>query len=415
MRGLPWITAVRLVGVPLAFVLMVCLSTAQPLRQELSDTLNAMPSVRRLMVAFAVIAVFSVVVSGDVGLSMSKLIVAGLNWFLVFYVSVFVFRQPGNLMRLAYLVWICALILSAIGLQEWRHSAVPWAGHIPSFLTVQDETVLRVLSGSSRAATGIYRVQGKFTTPLGFAEFYALTVPFVIHFAFSASRTWVRVAAALTIPLIFFVITLTDSRLGIVGFFLAFLVYLLFWSLRRWNSNRESAIGPLIVLAYPAIFCGFIASTFFVRRLSNMVWGNGAQQASTESRKLQYAMGLPKVLERPWGYGIGRGGEVLGFTNQAGIGTIDTYYLAAALEFGIVGFIVYYAMFALGVWNGGRRSMLAADREHMLVAPVTIALVNFIIIKSIFSQLENHALVFSLLGALVAICYRIDARKPHDS
>ena len=37
------------------------------------------------------------------------------------------------------------------------------------------------MSGSSRAATGIYRVQSKFTTPLGFAEFLALSAPFILH------------------------------------------------------------------------------------------------------------------------------------------------------------------------------------------------------------------------------------------
>lgn len=411
LPGLPWITAVRLVGVPLGFVLMVCLSTSAALREQFKQILGATPLIWRLMAGFGLLATLSVAVSGDVGLSISKLIVAGLNWFLIFFVAAFVFSQPGKLMRLAYLLWVCVLILSMIGIQEWRHSVVPWAGHIPSFLAIQDDAVLRILSGASRAGSGIYRVQSKFTTSLGLAEFYALTVPFILHFAFNAPRWWLRVAAVLTVPLIFRMIILTDSRLGVVGFFSACLLYLLIGSVWRWQRSRDSAFGPLIVVAYPAIFCGFVAATFFVRRLNAMVWGSGAQQASTESRKLQYIMGFPKVVARPWGYGIGRGAEALGFYNGAGVLTIDTYYLAVALEFGVAGFIVYYSMFVVGAWNGARRIIAATDPEHMLVAPITIALVNFIIIKSIFSQLENHALVFALLGALVAICYRIDANK----
>lgn len=411
LPGMPWITAVRVVGVPLAFVMLVCLSTSAEVRADLAETLSAVPLIWKLIVTFAVIVVLSVGWSTNISNSTSKLVIAALNWFLIFFVSVYVFRRPGRVVFLAYLLWAIVIILFLIGIQEWRFSQVPWAGHIPSFLTVDDPTVQRVLTGSARAATGIYRIQSKFTTPLAFAEYYSLAVPFVIHFAFNARVILVRVAAALTLPLMFWIIILTDSRLGVVGFFLACVFYLAVWAAWRWRRDSDSIIGPAVIVSYPATFALFIASTFFVRRMEALVWGSGAQQASTDSRMTQVTMAIPKIGARPWGYGIGQGGDALGFVNRAGTGTIDSYFISAVLEFGVLGFFVFYAIFISGIWNGVRRIWSTYDYETDFIAPLTVALSNFFVIKSIFSQPDNHGLVFTMVGALVALCWRIDKNR----
>src|SRR3546814_19590484 len=65
------------------------------------------------------------------------------------------------------------VLLTLVAVQEWRHGVVPWVGHVPSFLKIQDPVVQRVLEGSARAATGIHRIQATYTTSLGFAEFLA--------------------------------------------------------------------------------------------------------------------------------------------------------------------------------------------------------------------------------------------------
>lgn len=408
LSGLPWITAIRLAAVPLAFVLFVCLSTSREMREELSEVLSTAPWVWKLLTAFGVVAIFSVFTSSETTASVNKLIVAGTNWFLVFFVAAYVFRTPGRVTRFAYLLCGIAVVVSLIGVQEYRHSAVPWAGHIPSFLAVQDESVQRILAGAARAATGIYRVQSKFTTSLGLAEFYALLMPFLVHFMVYGQRWWLRVGAAVMIPLVFRMIILTDSRLGMVGFFLSCVLYLAIWAIWRWQRDRDSLFGPATILAFPAVFVAFLVSTFAVGRLRALVWGSGAQQASTDGRKQQFIAGIPKVLEQPWGYGIGRSAETLGFTNAAGSLTIDTYYLAVALEYGVIGFVIYYAMFINALWNGARRIPRAYATEHMLIAPLTIALFNFVVIKSIFSQQENHPLAFIMLGALIALCWQMD-------
>lgn len=406
LPGMPWITASRLMAVPLATVFLIALSQSQSFRVEMKEILAAAPMVWKLLAAFSLIAFLSIALSRAPGESISKFVVAMLYWVLIFFVACWVFKRPGRVTLFGYLLWIVVLYVCLIGIQENRHQVIPWAGHIPSFLKIEDESVQRILAFKARAATGIYRVQSKFTTPLGLAEYLAYSMPFVVHIAMTARRYWVRIAAAMTIPLIYHTILTTDSRLGMVGFFLTFLLYLLAWGVLRWRRNPDSGLAPLVVLTYPAVFVSFIVATFFVGRLRALIWGTGAQQFSTESRKLQIATGTPMAFKRPFGYGIGQGAETLGFTNGAGVLTIDTYYLVVALEYGLIGFFVYYTMFGIAIWKGANAALRQFDRDTSFLTPLTIALCNYFVIKSIFSQQENHPLMFAMLGATVAMIYR---------
>src|SRR3546814_6720440 len=128
-------------------------------------------------------------------------------------------------------------------------------GHVPSFLKIQDPVVQRVLEGSARAATGIHRIQATYTTSLGFAEFLALMTPFALHLVTCARRFLVRMAAACYLPVLFWAILLTDSRLGVVGYCLSFLFYLFIHGLIKWRRSEEhtSELQSLMRISY-AVF-----------------------------------------------------------------------------------------------------------------------------------------------------------------
>lgn len=411
LPGLPWITALRLTTVPILIVLLICVSVSSRFRHELGEALGTSPWIWRLLVLFNVLAFLSIGVSHDKAESISKFIIAILYWTSIFFVSCYVFLKPGRALRFQWLMWGMGMFICIIGVMEWRRSQVPWAGRIPSFLKIEDENVQRILAGAARAATGIYRAQSKFTTSLGYAEFLVLLTPFIIHLLITSRSVIVRIAAVATLPFIFFCIRTTDSRFGVLGFFTSFLLYLAIWAFLRWRSDRDSIFGPAIVLAYPIILAAFVAATFFVGRLRSMVWGSGAQQFSTQARQAQYDAGIPMVLSRPWGRGIGRGAYELGFTNQAGILTIDTYFLMVALEVGIIGFIAYFGMIIAAGYYGGMALLKSRDQETALLAPLIIALANFLLIKSVFSQQDNHPLIFVMLGIVVALVWRVQKAK----
>jgi hypothetical protein len=426
LPGLPWVTVIRIIGVPLAATLLICASCSAVFRNEFKAVLASSPVIWKMLVGFVFLQAISIVLSSDPPYAASKFLIAQLNWTAVFFASCYIFTRPKRIEHWAMLIWLVAIFVSLIGFQEWRVSKVLWAGHIPGFLQVEDPAVQRILEGAVRTWGGKYRVQSKFATSLGLAEFLSLALPFVIYFIMSPYRMAVRLAAAATVPFLLFIIVATDARLGMVGFFSSILFWTLLFGLLRWRRQVRSLFGPAIALSYPVVFGLFVTATFFVGRLRHLVWGSGAQQFSTDARQLQYEMGIPKVLTHPLGHGIGEASFVLGYTNRAGQLTIDTYYLSIALDHGIIGFILYYGMFLLAIYKAARIAIFSEDRELSLAGPVAIALINFVVIKSVLSQQENHPLAFMMLGMVVALTYhasriaRKDApavieRRPSDS
>ena len=406
LPGMPWITVVRLTTVPLALVFLLNISQSADFRSQLKAVIGVAPSVTICLLLVTLLAAVSIAFSVQTSYSMNKWIVLLLSGTLIFFVSAFVFSRPGRAIKLAWTLWGVTLLICLIALRERQHEVIPWAGHIPSFLKIDPLTSQQIFTSKARAATGVYRVQSKFTTPLSLAEFLAMSWPFLLHFAITGTRWTVRIAAVATLALMTFVIVLTDARLGFVGLFVTLLLYLLAWGTLRWKRDRKSVFGPAIVLGYPVLALCFVAGTFMIGRLRALVWGTGAQQASTDGRADQLASGIPMVLSHPWGYGIGRAAETLGYRDDDLV-TIDSYYLSIALELGIVGFILYYATFLLGIWQGAKASLVQDDENGAWIVPIAIALVNFVVIKSVLSQQENHPFAFLLLGAAVGMTYQI--------
>jgi O-antigen ligase len=260
----------------------------------------------------------------------------------------------------------------------------------------------------------MYRVKSTSTTPLGLAEFLALAAPFALHLAVGRYNFIVKAIGAAALLLFVYVIKLTDARLGMAGVFVGSLAYLFGWAVARWLKERGSLVKATIVFAYPALFCAAVTATFFVGKLRKAIWGGGATRASNNGRQAQLDRGIPIVLEQPWGHGPGQGGRALGYYSFSFL-TIDNYYLAVALEYGIIGFVMYYGMILLAIWNGGKYYIERADledREQALLLPITASLCTFFVIKSVFSNQDNHPLMYMMLGMVVALVYRIKSAQP---
>ncbi|MBL8554522.1 MAG: O-antigen ligase family protein [Phenylobacterium sp.] len=414
LPSLPWLTLLRIIGVPLVLVMLICVSVSKRFRTEMKDIVSTDKLLWQLLALLVLIQALTIALSSDPGQSLNRFIIAQVNQTAIFFAACYVFTRERLLEQWVRMLLIMLVILSLFGLWEWRLQLLPWAGHIPSYLKVEDEAVQRILSPRARASTGIYRVHSTATTPLGLAEILGMSMPFAMHFLFDRYPLWMRVAAAAYIPFTVNVILLTDSRLGVVASLASVIFYLLIWALLRWRQNRDSVFGPAISLAYPAIFTGFVAATFFIGRLRAQVWGDGSQRASTESRIDQWIMGIPKIIRNPLGYGLGRGADELGFANGAGVITIDSYFLSVLLELGVLGFIVYFGLLARGAFVGARTVISSRlDQELRLLVPLSVTIINFIIVKSVFSQDANHPLIFMMLGAIVAASYR--ARKAEQA
>jgi hypothetical protein len=417
LPGLPWITVTRLTGFPLALALLVCVSVSTAFRAKLKGVLNASPWVWKLLVSFVAIQFLSLAFAKDLTHSAQKFVADQFNWTAIFFASCYFFLKPGRALLWSRLMWFMALFVIVIAGWESTIGHPPWAGHIPWFLVIEDESVLRALAGSMRAYTNKYRAASTFGTALGLAEYIALAFPFVIHVVTSDERPRVRVAAAASLPILLYGVILSGARLGLIGCMISLLGYGLIWGVDRWRRRRDSLIGPALVLTYPVVFVASISAVFFVHRIHNLILGDGSQQSSNDARIAQLTGAIPKIISQPWGYGVSEAAATLGFRSPEGFLAIDSYYLSVALDYGIIGFVVYYGLLALSVYKAGKSWWThgSAEKEFTLFAPLGLALISVLVMKAVFAEEDSDALVFTMMGMIAALTFRLKQLRPGSS
>ena len=407
LPNLPWITLKRMFAAPLALVFLICISISRDYRANLLKVVSHDKVIWRALVIFSIMQIASIIISTNPAASLSKTIVFQLNCTLIFFASCFLFNIERFPTKWAWSLMISGYVVCFFGFWEGRLDILPWAGHIPSFLKIEDESVLRVLGGVIRSAKGIHRVQSISTTPLGMSELLGLIAPFALYLAISSKSKVLRVISVLFIPVAFQTILTADSRLGLVAMLCAILFYMLIWGALKWRREAGSLFAPALVLAYPVLFTTTMMATFFVGRIRRRIWGDGSQAASDESRSIQWAMGLPKIATHPFGHGYGRAAQDLGYVQPGGILTIDSYYLSLLMDFGLLGLVVYFTMILRAIWISARTAVMhKVAGELGLLLPMAVSLTNFVIVKSVLSQDANHPVVFMMLGGVVALSYR---------
>ena len=417
LPGLPWITMVRLTGFPMAFFLLVSLSVSATFRQHILQSAAATPFVLRAFLLFTLIQFITLPFSNHVVDSINKVIVQQLTWTSTLLVSMYIFRKPGKVERYLFLLIMLSIPIIALGILESEQERVLWAGHVPSFLRVEDPSAQRALEGAVRGATGQYRAKATFSTALGLSEFVALLTPFALHFAVGRYKMTTRLLGLALVPILYFVVRLTDARLGVAGYIVSLLVYLLFWSLVRWRRRMGDIITAAIVYAYPSVFLAAVASTMFIHKIHVIVFGSGAQAASNEARANQVRMAFTALLRNPIGHGAGQSGLAMGYGDGDFI-AIDSYYISLALDYGVIGAFLYVAIFAMVIGAAIAVMVKAAprgDREMDLLMPLATCLCAFLVIRGVFEQPDIHPMIYMMLGMVIALVARAKAHAEEAS
>jgi hypothetical protein len=406
IAGLPWITIARLTSAPLLAIFLLCLSTSDTFRTRLGSTLNAAPWIWRTLTALIVIEFLSIFLSIDKGLSIDHFLTAQLSWTMIFFISCYIFSMPGRAKRWAGLIWGVSIPICVIGFFEHKVGHVLWAKNIPDFLQINDPAVLEALTGFVRE--GAHRVQSVFMGSMQLGEYIAYTLPFVIWFLIYSDRAYVKIAALASVILIMYTAFISHARSGMVGVAICLACYGVYRVVNQWKRNPQSLVNSFFIYPYP-IVCGLaMVAILAIGRLKKLIIGGGAESSSTLARVAQWKLGLPMVISHPFGHGLATGAMALDWSPPGGHPSIDSYYLSILLELGVIGFIVYYAIFVLGAVLAFRESLQSAEKNHetSLVEPIGAALVSFIVIKSVFSETDNHYIIFALLGMLVALVSR---------
>jgi hypothetical protein len=352
----PYYLAIQIPGAPLieirraflflsVFFFLVSLSVSHRFIQEMKAIISPYPLFMKFFYGFILAQLLSMIGTREPTGSALSMIKNQMAWTCVFFISAYILSKPGQILRFSNLIRIVATILAILALFEYRNQGILWAKHIPSFLTVSDPAMIRLLSPVFRE--GDYRVTGTFSVSLCFAEFMSLTLPFFLQYLVVGRNRLYKLIVVVCDVLVINAIILTQARVGIVGIMVTHGIYGFIWSIRFWRTRKDSLFGPMIALSYPAALTVFAMAMLFIGRLREMWMGGQSTYGSTEGRLAQAAKFPSVFIHRPlFGYGPAQGGRALDFRNQAGEMSIDSSLLSIPLNYGAFGFICYVGIFA---------------------------------------------------------------------
>ena len=406
LPGLPWITPVRFAVFTLLAVFVLNFSTSLEFRDRIKTIMNSSPWLTRIFWGFWAATTFSIVFSSQPMGSFYRYMNNQIFWTMMFIVTAFLSTRPGFVMK-AVQIMVCATAIGLVaGIYEFRIERVFWLDHLPSFLKVDPEYLERVMKSQARAGTDIYRVRGTMATSLYYSEYLTMMYPLFLHFTVKERRLVPFLALFFGLLACIMVMWMTNARSAMVGLLVASTLYLLFASVRHRNFNPRSIGSNALVFAYPVTVTLLALIVQFWHRAHVMVLGGGQHQASSDARSAQWAMGWPKIFSHPFGFGVGRGGEALGYYNLAGEITVDSHYLSLMLDSGILALPLFLLCFLVPAWFGFLYFRTARSDEEQLIAPLALGLINFCIVKSVLTSEGSVPFAFIMAGCIVGLVWQ---------
>ncbi len=416
LPGLPWMTPTRLMTFVLSILFLYSVSTSAVLRNYLVSCLRQSRLLWVCFLMWQASMLITIPFTHQLAATLRIVFNDELRFTEILFIGCLVFARRGLATQTVAILLLSAMFWGFDGFLERHLEMPPWANHIPSFLKVDDATLGAVLGAQARSSDGLYRVRGPFPVSLLLAEFLALCMPFVLHWFLTGRSVLMRLAMVPLGAFLIATIVITQSRLGLVGALAAVAAYMPMWGFRQWREKPTSIIGPAMLIGAPLAALGLLGLILSSHTLTTRFFGGGAQQASTEARKEQVRLAIPKILTNPIGHGRGMSGAVIGYVNPAGAVTVDNHYLSTLVDLGVPGAIGFYGIFVISAAMGVRVYLTTRDRENELAGPLAAMCAVFMMTKLVLSEEQNHSLVLLFLGMLLALVARerglVDADTP---
>lgn len=414
MPGIGWLSPQRLLMGLLFFVGLFALATSSGTRSHVKDVISHSPAVYWSFMAYFVLQLVLAFAWGELS---SRFFFAQIFWYYMFVLAAWTFCQPNTARRLYQLMLIGLAVQCIYGYYEMRNGVPLWSGRIPSFLQVDPELLEKVLGYRPRAGTDKIRIASIYMTPITFAEFIAMSVPFAMLAMIRARKFWWRIAAAGLLVFAFMNGLWTDSRSAMVGFVIASVSMVGLWAWQRFRrlKAQRDIWAPAVIWAYPAGLMLVMSAILFVGRVRVAVLGGGQHANSNIAREAQWDKTFELLAKNPIGYGPFTAAERVNYTNRAGTLTIDGYMMNVLVDTGILGWILFIFFFLACAALGVRTFVNSANDEEDLGGPLAVALVSFLFVKMVLSQTENHYIAYMLAGCAVALHWRQQQRLKADA
>jgi hypothetical protein len=399
--GFAWISFRRIWSWLMGAGLLLCFSMSGAIRRQMGEQVRIAKPFWVMAGLFFLMQWLTIPMSGymisSLNLSLNQLFV----WGMPLVASSLLLGQLRNLQRWERLLLIGAFVNCVIAVLEYYNRGILWANHIPSFLQVQDEVLQRILEGAIR--DGQYRTTSIFTVSLCLAEFLTVPVAFILRRGFTSENVGRIVFWGIADLLLLGAIVLTNSRLGIVGWMVSHLVFVLLWGLKRWRTQKGDLIGPAISFAYPFAAIALLVAMFTVPAVRNRTIGGGSTGYSDQARQEQFHLFWPKLFRNPFGHGNGQSGEILQFRQPGGLLSVDSYFITVGLDYGLLGLVGFFGMIIYAFTVTARLYLTSDSKEAQFALPLACTLAAMFFIRLVLSQLDNLPLLCLVLGMAVAV------------
>lgn len=326
-----------------------------------------------------------------------------MNFFILFYSAVFV-DSPKKIKTLLLILIVSALYVSVFGVFE----GVMSSNIFRAFANTSTQT--GEIAAQIKMRDGNYRVQSTFEHPLALSQYLIVVIPLLLVMA--SNKLWRSMALVIFLPLFLMAAYLTYARSVFVCLFIAVILVILSRIKFKYLTSMSLSTKQVYFAMHKfTVFMGFVVLVGGIIFLSS--GGSDTQQSSTATRLVQLNNGIMGIKENPiLGHGIGNAKKVI-----IGIGdtvsgsetvwneTIDSYYLAGALDSGLPALLVYISIFVIAVRATYRislnNSVTKSARELALAISASIAAgAASMSVLSIFTILP---ILFALIGFSISL------------
>ena len=404
--GIPWVSLRRLVTFALVTVFGYNYAASSDFRKFIKGILSANYVTSSCVIGFYVLACLSILTSISPAATLDQAMTVFLEWYVAFFATLYVIRNEQQLQTLIFLLCCCAIFISAAGVVEyflWRNL----------FLAILPEAVKEALAAGSPTfqamitvlplRDGHWRASSLFVNALSFAQFEALVAPIAFVWMAHGRSGRLRAFGAVVTVSVMFGIFASGSRGGYVALIVATAYFVAIWLIRKWKFERRS-LGPALVgFMGAAGFAVLIPLILFYPRVHNAVLGGGAEAASDEGRRVQWAMGITHIESNPiTGHGFGQGATIIGYFNPgASFPTVDSGILSMLVEVGVPGMVLFVGMVLSASWSGLRRYLTDPSFNGALGGGLSAAMLAFLVYLTVLSQRDNHGYMFILIACVI--------------
>lgn len=414
LPGLPWISLTRIVLLVVLLIFLWNFSTSKEMRDQLSDATSAvLPAITVFWLYWAVMTI-SLIFSDQISFSLTRFVSNHIYWTMPLFLTALLATRAGFVTKIAHTVVAATVVVIVYSLYEYYLKRVVWLDYLPGFLQIDPTILATLLDSQARAGTDVYRVRGPFVASLYFAEFLIVAYPFFVYLTVNERHPVRFIALLLASVGCIVVMYLTDARSAMIGFLITSVFYVALEAWRKRSLNSRSLGAMIVLMVYPIMFVALSLIVWFWNRAHIAVLGGGQHEPSSEARVVQWAMMWPKVLTHPLGHGVGRGNTALGFFNRAGEGTVDSYFITVLLDSGYLGLPLFWMTFSIPVILGLRYFLKTSTYEYGLLAPLSLAVLNFLIVKAVSSAEAVMPLVFVFLGCIFGLIWQLERKAPRS-